>query len=170
MSCVGSNYILKDTDVPRLVKCLTSMSFRWQELGIALHLPHSVRQQCRSSRNILSLDNILSEWVEGQGLQPASLGQLVNALAGDIVGRGRLAGDLISEFNKVLEVEAPPSLPEGSRSHELAAAALDRELRYSFECTLIYCLQVAFNGNNIVSLYWLLKEYGLLIYNCPQGF
>ncbi len=140
MSSVGSGYILKDTDVPHLVKCLTSMSHKWEELGIALGLPPNIREQCRSNRNILSLEKILSEWVAGQGLQPVSLGQLVKALAGDIVGSGRLAGDLISEFNKVLAEEAPPSLPEGSRSRELAAAALDRELRYSFECTLIYCL------------------------------
>ncbi len=141
MSSVGSDYILKDTDVPRLVKCLASRSHIWELLGIALHLPQSVREKCRnSSTNILSLEKILFEWVEGQGLQPASLGQLVKALAGDIVGSGRLASDLISEFNKVLEEEDPPSLPEGSRSRELAAAALGRELRYYFECTLIYCL------------------------------
>ncbi len=159
MFSVGSDYILKDTDVPRLVKCLVSNSHIWEVLGLALGLPQSVREQCRRGRSILSLEMILSEWVEGQGLQPASLGQLVKALAGGIVGHGRLARDLISEFNKVLEEEDPPSLPEGNRSHELAAAALGRELRYSFECTLLYCLQVAFNGNNIVSLYWLLKEY-----------
>ena len=141
MSSVGSGYILKHTDVPHLVKCLTSMSHKWEELGIALGLPPNVREQCRSNRNILSLEKILSEWVAGQGLQPVSLGQLVKALAGGIVGHGRLAGDLISEFNKVLAEEAPPSLPEGSRSRELAAAALDRELRYSFECTLLYCLK-----------------------------
>ncbi len=127
MSSVGSGYILKHTDVPHLVKCLTSMSFKWQELGIALHLPQNVREQCRSSTNILSLEKILSEWVAGQGLQPVSLGQLVKALAGGIVGHGRLAGDLISEFNKVLAEKAPPSLPERSRSREVAAAALDSE-------------------------------------------
>ncbi len=127
MSSVGSGYILKHTDVPHLVKCLTPMSFKWQELGIALHLPQNVREQCRSSTNILSLEKILSEWVEGQGLKPVSLGQLVKVLAGGIVGFGQLARDLISEFNKVLAEEAPPSLPEGSRSREVTAAALDSE-------------------------------------------
>ncbi len=141
MSSVGSGYILEDTDVPHLVMCLESMRHKWEELGIALGLPPNVREQCKSSRNILSLENILFEWVQGQGFQPVSLGQLVKALAGNIVGHRRLAADLIPEFNKVLAEEAPPSSPEGSRSRELVVAALGRELRYSFKCTLLYCLK-----------------------------
>ncbi len=120
MSSVGSNYILKDSDVPHLVMCLESMSFKWEVLGLALHLSQSVREQCRSSSNILSLEKILSEWMNGHGLQPASLGLLVKALDSKIVGHERLAKNLIPQF-KILVGEASPSLPECSHSNELAA-------------------------------------------------
>ncbi len=74
------------------------------------------KKQCRSHRDIFSLENILSEWVQGHGLQPASLDQLMEALDSEIVEQP-LASNLISKFLK----EIPPPLPEYSHLNELAA-------------------------------------------------
>ncbi len=122
MSSVRSNYVLKSTDVTNLLKCLTSISFKWKELGVALNLPLSLRQKYNHLEHILALENIILEWVNGQGLQPPSLDQLEKALASDIVGHKRLASNLIPEFNKVLVDKASSSLPEDSHSGELHAA------------------------------------------------
>ena len=120
MSSVGSNYILKDTDVPYLMECLTPMAYKWEELGIALGLSKHAIQECRGHEIILSLHGILVKWVEGHGLQSASLGQLVKVLTSELIGQGRLASKLISDF-KILFETTPPSLPEYSYSNELAA-------------------------------------------------
>ncbi len=120
MSSVGSNYILKDTDVSYVMKCLTSMAHKWELLGIALGLSTFAIKECRGHQIILSLHGILIKWVEGHGVQPASLGRLVKVLASELIGEGRLASKLISDFKILLEA-TQPSLPEYSYSNELAA-------------------------------------------------
>ncbi len=120
MSSVGSNYILKETDVPYLLKCLRPMAHKWEELGLALHFPYNLREECRGNRVIISLHGILMKWVEGHGLQPTSLGRLVEALAGPIIGHGQLASNLISDFQILFE-KTLPSLPEYSYSNEVTA-------------------------------------------------
>ncbi len=117
---MGSNYILKDNDVVHLVKCLTLISDMWEKLGLALDLPKHVIEECRCHRNILSFHGILMKWVKGHGLQPASLGRLVEALAGPIIGHGQLASNLISDFQILFE-ETLPSSPEYSYSNKVTA-------------------------------------------------
>ncbi len=120
MSSVGSNYILKDTDVPYLMDCLTSMAHKWELLGIALRFPKQVVEECRNRLHIHSLHGIFTKWVEGHGVQPASLGQLVKVLARPFIGEEKLASKLISDFKMLFEA-TPPSLPEYIYSNELAA-------------------------------------------------
>ena len=106
MSSVGSDYKLTGSDVNHLVNCLADISDRWHEIGIALQLPGNVREQCRDRRNIISLTNVLTEWVEGNGRKPMTLGYLKTQLASSIVGRGRVADGLILKFNEVLRKDS----------------------------------------------------------------
>jgi len=91
-------YELKADDISHLVKCLAAVSHKWEEIGIALELDKSVREQCRNRKNIVALTNILTEWVQGNESKLVTLAILKKALGGGIVGHGRLAQELIPKF------------------------------------------------------------------------
>ena len=95
---MGYDYVLKQEDVPYLVEILTPMSHKWQELGIVLHLHEHVRKQCKSDENIISLTNVLSNWVLGNGITPVTLGQLKEKVKSKVVGYGVIAQQLTPNF------------------------------------------------------------------------
>ena len=88
---------LTEADVPFLVEALVQCSYRWEELGIALHLPRHVLEECRScTSNNSKLYHILIEWVTGQyqNVKPATMKSLKDALASPVVGEAKLSLEL----------------------------------------------------------------------------
>ena len=66
-SQVGSEHAsLSEDDVADLMEILVGVSYKWEELGIALRLPKAVREECKSgSNNTLRLESILHRWLTG---------------------------------------------------------------------------------------------------------
>jgi len=98
MSAKDEGYMLSEDDVSVLVEILTECNFKWEEIGIALRLPRSVIEQCRTTNNTISLTNILREWIQENGNKCVSLDRLKVALASETVGRPAIAHQLIPEF------------------------------------------------------------------------
>ena len=95
--------ILTDNDVPYLTEVLCKSSHKWEELGIALHLPEHELAECRkASNNALSLHRVLSKRLS----QDTSTGStltlqtLKSALRSDLVGLKSLAERLDEEYKK----------------------------------------------------------------------
>ena len=95
--------ILTDKDVPYLTEALCKSSHKWEELGIALHLPEHELAECRkASNNALSLHRVLSKRLS----QDTSTGStltlraLKNALESNVVGMKSLAERLENEYKK----------------------------------------------------------------------
>ena len=85
---------ISEKDVSCLTDMLISGSHLWDEIGIALNLPKYKREDCgKGGSNVARLSNILTAWVLGgsDGDRPATLDYLRAALAGEIVGLGKLA-------------------------------------------------------------------------------
>ena len=95
--------ILTDNDVPYLTEVICKSSHKWEELGIALHLPEHELAECRkASNNALSLHRVLSKRLS----QDTSTGStltlqtLKSALRSDLVGLKSLAERLDEEYKK----------------------------------------------------------------------
>ena len=95
--------ILTDKDIPYLTEVLCKSSHKWEELGIALHLPEHELAECRkASNNALSLHRVLSKRLSqdtstGSAL---TLQTLKSALRSDLVGLKSLAESLEDEYKK----------------------------------------------------------------------
>ena len=100
MATASNECVLQERDISELLNILAVMSHKWEELGTALGLPKNVREQSRQDRsNILSLGNILREWLSGNGVRPTTLGNLKQKLETATVGEVVLAQQLIQRFN-----------------------------------------------------------------------
>ena len=96
--CNYENYELRAEDIPHLLVCLTNVSHKWEELGIALELPKHVIEQCRNRQNVVALNEILNEWIQRSKRGKATLGVLKKRVGGGIVAHGRLAQELVQRF------------------------------------------------------------------------
>ena len=92
--------LLSESHIPYLMEVLVEASHKWEELGIAIGLRRHVISQCKHDRHIVALNNILHEWVTGnyKGEIPATLKNLKQKLAGQIVGEGCVAHKLKVEL------------------------------------------------------------------------
>ena len=77
---------LSEDDVADLMRILVGVSYKWEELGIALGLPKSVWEECRSGiNNTLRLQNILHRWLTGGYKIHTSDSNLKQDLASELV-------------------------------------------------------------------------------------
>ena len=75
------------------------VSDKWQEIAIALDLPSHTRSDCRGTNNTLSLTNVICEWIKlNQPPKETTLKNLKLALESPLVGRGRVAQNLVERF------------------------------------------------------------------------
>ena len=142
MAAASNEYVLQERDIHLLLNILAVTSHKWEELGTALGLPKNVREQSRQDRNnILSLSNILREWLSGNGVRPTTLGNLKQKLGTAMVGEGVLAQQLIQRFNKAAggtDQSAASQEPPNGKTKDL----LDSKLLYSrLECGIVILLQ-----------------------------
>ena len=94
---------LSEDDAADLMEILVGVSYKWEELGIALRLPRAVREECRSgSNNTLRLENILHSWLTGghQRATPPTLKNLKQVLASELVGVADVALSLEEKFKE----------------------------------------------------------------------
>ena len=83
------------------MEILVDVSYKWEELGIALRLPKAVREECRSgSNNTLRLESILHRWLTGgyKKATPPTLKNLKQVLASKLVGVADVALSLEEKF------------------------------------------------------------------------
>ena len=80
-------------DIPDLLKLMASEAHKWEEIGIILRIPLSVREDVRKSlgSSVIKLDRILNEWVCGGYLKPVNLTTFKTVLANPVVGLATLA-------------------------------------------------------------------------------
>ena len=100
---VSDDVSLSEDDVADLMGILVGVSYKWEELGIALGLPKAVREECRSgSNNTLRLENILHRWLTGgyKRATPPSLKNLKQDLASELVGVADVALSLEEKFRE----------------------------------------------------------------------
>ena len=114
-------------DIPFLMEVLVEASHKWEVLGIAIGLPRHVISQCKHDRHIVALNNILHEWVSGNYKgTPATLKNLKQKLASQIVGEGRVAHKLKIE---ILTSECCPAKRQCVRPHSDTIAFEAEHLR-----------------------------------------
>ncbi len=80
------------------------MAVFWELFGLALGFPKHVIEECRGLQMIPTLREIFMKWVEGHGVQPASLGRLVETLAD--LRHEHLTSQLISDFQIFFETSS----------------------------------------------------------------
>ena len=100
---VSEHASLSEDDVADLMKILVGVSYKWEELGIALRLPKAVREECKSgSNNTLRLENILHRWLTGgyKKATPPTLMNLKQVLASELVGVADVALSLEEKFRE----------------------------------------------------------------------
>ena len=92
--------VLIEEDIPDLVEALVNVSYKWEELGLALRLPRHVRDECGNGQtNVMRLYNIIQAWViRNDHAKPPTLSSLRQALAGPIVGLGQLSNHILQNF------------------------------------------------------------------------
>ena len=106
----GSDVFLKGEDVRILIEdFLIDVSHKWEEIGLAIGLPHHVRNDCgKGSSNPVRLSNILTAWIkDGHGSGLATLCNLKAALCGNTVGLKTLA--LTLDNFKIVSSSIPDS-------------------------------------------------------------
>ena len=97
---------LSEDDVTSLMGILVVVSYKWEELGLALGLPKADREECRSScNNTLRLENILHRWLTGgyKKAIPPTLKNLKQVLASELVGVADVALSLEEKFRESLK-------------------------------------------------------------------
>ena len=120
MSAVGDGYKCTDEDVSLLGEILTPVCNKWKEIAIALKLPHYMLDQWRNENHVIALNNVLNEWIQGNGDEVITLGKLRKILASKTVGHRVLADKLIPEFNKARRKEKQPMTADDSEASDLA--------------------------------------------------
>ena len=123
--------LLSESHIPCLMEVLVEASHKWDDLGIAIGLPRRVISQCKHERHTVALNNILHEWVTGnyKVTIPATLKNLKQKLAGQIVGEGRLSHKLKVE---ILTSQLPVSCPakrQRVRTHSDTISSVAEHLR-----------------------------------------
>ena len=81
--------------IPDLVEKLASAADKWEEIALALNIPHHKRVDIRKSgkASIVQLGDVLHEWVTGSS-DALSFSVLEKVLAGKIVNRPNLAASI----------------------------------------------------------------------------
>ena len=100
----SDEFILTKTHAPILTEFLISCSHKWEELGIALHLPEYIIEECRNaSNNKLKLYKIIYKWIDGhyESAMPVNLRYLQIALESPLVQMDSLAKDLYEKFSAI---------------------------------------------------------------------
>ena len=94
---------LSEDDAAGLMGVLVEVSYKWEELGLALGLTKAVREECRSGyNNTLRLENILHRWLTGgcKKATPPTLKNLKQVLASELVGVPDVALSLEEKFRE----------------------------------------------------------------------
>ena len=103
--------ILTTIDASELTELLHNVAPKWENIGIALKLSHTILQNCTSRNNITAtLNNVLHEWLEGSQ-ETCKLDTLVEALKSPIVGCVKTAQYLDEEFSKRVQIKKLESFP-----------------------------------------------------------
>ena len=93
-----------------LSEVLAAAAYQWEEIGISLHLPEAVLEECRSgSSDTVKLHEVLCKWIMGKYSYavPATLLSLKKELAGPLVRRGDISKSLESIcFTGVMEPQS----------------------------------------------------------------
>ncbi len=103
----GDTNIVLEMHVNLLAEILQEVSHKWEEIGIALNLSKSNREECRNSySNNLSLYNILLQWYNDH--HHPTLGALKKALKSEIVSENRVSEKFVKEFQDKSIALIPP--------------------------------------------------------------
>ncbi len=90
------DHCLDKEDVHWVYEVLVERRQKWEEFAIALKLTPAEIEDCRKSRNNLSLHNVLSHWLARDTSTPpgVTMNTLLTALRSETVGEGRVAQEL----------------------------------------------------------------------------
>ncbi len=140
-----------EKDISCIVEVLTDISYKWEEISIALGLSTQTRKNCKDNKsNVVFLTDIITEWWN-QNPAKCTLQELMGALQSGTVGGSRAAVKLDKHFNRAKEV---CTLKSSTVCDSLA-------LEYQSEDEVVVCdgkatllgVQVSPN-NNTVSFQW----------------
>ena len=97
--------ILTIADAEDLTELLAEKRHKWEEIAMALRLPESVREECRSiNKDIIRLNKVITRWLSGNTSTPTAitLRTLKKALCGPIVDEYNVGTDLEERFRPVI--------------------------------------------------------------------
>ena len=97
---VDLKYILDSSDISALTEVLTPICNKWVQLATALALPNHIIQQCHCRQLVLCMNNVIREWIAGNGVDPKTLGTLKSKLESNTVGEKAFARMFIAKFNQ----------------------------------------------------------------------
>ena len=127
---IMTEYLYREEDVPDLMKALTKVAHRWEEIAVALRLPEAVLAECGGKSSlVLKLHSVLSKWIVGD--TNPTLKTLKEALEGPLVQRPDIARQL--EEKSVPKVSPPPSPAATMKKSPLQTYKGHLFLRYSRE-------------------------------------
>ena len=114
-ACITAENKLAEQDVGYLMDILSKVSYKWEEISIALKLPKACIEECRNARNNkLRLHETLTEWVcdNHKHAKPPTLTDLREALASDTVQLWRLAGEIEERLKEKMTCSENPLLKD----------------------------------------------------------
>ena len=141
---------ISEEDIPDLVEQLTPIADKWEEIALALKIPHHRRVDIRKSgkASIVQLGDVLHEWVTGSS-NAVTLSMLKKVMAGRIVNRPKLAA-AISAMEPVSKRSCLDYDYQGS-DLTLSYTSIAKDISYG-KSTL---LEVHVNSaTNLVSCQW----------------
>ena len=97
--------ILTIADAEDLTELLAEKRHKWEEIAMALRLPESVREECRSiNKDIIRLNKVITCWLSGNTNTPTTttLRTLKKALCGPIVEEYNVGTGLEERFRPVI--------------------------------------------------------------------
>ena len=97
--------ILTIADAEDLTELLAEKRHKWEEIAMALRLPESVREECRSiNKDIVCLNKVITHWLSGNTHAPTTttLHTLKKALCGSIVEEYNVGTNLEERFRPVV--------------------------------------------------------------------
>ena len=100
MSAVHLENVLNSSDISALTEVLTPICNKWAQLATALELPNYIIQQCHCGQLVHCMNNVIREWIAGNGVDPKTLGTLKSKLESNTVGEVAFARMLIAKFNQ----------------------------------------------------------------------
>ncbi len=141
-----------EKDISCIVEVLTDISYKWEEISIALGLSTQTRRDCKGDRsNVVFLTNIITEWLNHNPAK-CTLQELKGALQSETVGGSRAAIKLDKHFNRAEEACTVKSSTVCDSKLALEYQSEDEVVVCDGKATLLG-VQVSPN-NNTVSFQW----------------